>query len=305
MSCLFDIPKKERHCQFCSAICDERPVQATKSGTNEKADVMHIWGYDWECAMEGHRIIHPDYPYVYYSKDDIEHKGDVVKLTLSKSKVDHINHWDNTIYYPEFGGGLMRSMDTFGYGTFSAEVWMPKGKGLWPSFWLCGEGSWPNHGEIDVLEGYSDHNYLRIFTPYFPWINPSWTTTTNVHYSGEDGMHKQIGSRSVSIFKQFDNPSNTFVKYECKWTPDEIVISVNGKVVRRDTMAVKKFSQLDNKMRWILKMVNGDPDTVEQYANRECEMRVIFNLLCENPNLYDVEMYQPMLIKNFEYKPLR
>jgi beta-glucanase (GH16 family) len=46
----------------------------------------------------------------------------------------------------------------------SASIWQPDpaaGVGYWPAFWLLGEGSWPAHGEIDILEdvnGLDDHS---------------------------------------------------------------------------------------------------------------------------------------------------
>jgi beta-glucanase (GH16 family) len=35
----------------------------------------------------------------------------------------------------------------------SASIWQPAaGAGYWPAFWLLGQGQWPEHGEIDVME---------------------------------------------------------------------------------------------------------------------------------------------------------
>ena len=33
-------------------------------------------------------------------------------------------------------------------------------------------------------------------------------------------------------------------------------------------------------------------------------MNVVFNVLCENPEEYKVDMVQPMLIRNFKYEAL-
>ena len=45
---------------------------------------------------------------------------------------------------------------SFGYGTITARIKVPQGQGLWPSFWIKGANedtiSWPQSGEIDVLE---------------------------------------------------------------------------------------------------------------------------------------------------------
>ena len=267
-----------------------------------KKNILRLWGYEWECAMEGHRIIHPDYPCVFYDKEKISQEKDVVRLTLGEPSQSSVEYWDGAVYYPQYGGGLIRSVDTFSYGYFSAEIMMPKGKGLWPSFWLCGEGSWPLHGEIDICEGYSDNHYLRIFTPYFPWLNPSWKTTTNVHYQ-EDNKHKQIGARSISAFK-FYNPADNFIRYECEWTPDVIRIFMDGKLVRVDTEAVQIFSPLKFNDRVLYRMVRNNDDAVKKHLRNISRMRVIFNLLCEDPKTHRISMNAPMLIRNFKYYPL-
>jgi hypothetical protein len=45
---------------------------------------------------------------------------------------------------------------TFGYGTMTARIKMPKGQGLWPAVWLMGADSdtvgWPASGEVDIAE---------------------------------------------------------------------------------------------------------------------------------------------------------
>jgi beta-glucanase (GH16 family) len=42
------------------------------------------------------------------------------------------------------------------YGRVEARLWLPRGKGIWSAFWMLGanigESSWPNCGEIDIME---------------------------------------------------------------------------------------------------------------------------------------------------------
>lgn len=56
----------------------------------------------------------------------------------------------------EFESGMIRSIQTFYYGYFETRVFLPKGRGVWPAFWLNpdydknGKLNWPP--EIDIFE---------------------------------------------------------------------------------------------------------------------------------------------------------
>ena len=251
---------------------------------NEKLPYLRWCDHDWECCMEGGRLIHPDKPWIWYDEfaSHILYKTWDPKFILvmeCRQNPKTIQYWDGRTFNPQYGGSLIRSCDTFSFGTFSAEIIMPKGKGLWPAFWLVGEGPWPDCGEIDIMEGYADNRCFRFFTPYFPWINPSWKTTTNVHYK-LFSKHCETKPRSISVFRQPKQPSDNWIRYEVKWTPDEIVFSIDGKVVRTETEAGKWFSSPDRRMR------------------------VIFDCLCLDPAEHKISCEQPMYIRNFKYTPI-
>lgn len=222
-------------------------------------------GYEWAGCMPYGRRIHPEQPWMWY--DDAQvlvEDGSVISLSI-ENKPTEIVHWDHITYKPTIATGTIRSIEAFDFGTFTAEVMLPKGYGLWPSFWLTGAGNWPP--EIDLMEAWSNNDrYFRLFRAQPPYIYPSWRTTTNVHFNEASFWHNSIGSRNISIFKQCKNPAENWIEYKCVWAPDFINFYANGKLVRAIT----------GEACW--KLTNNLVNPENGY-----KMNVIFNIWCENP----------------------
>ena len=243
-------------------------------------------GYNWEVSMEGGRLIHPDRPWMWYSKDCVTVDDDNQMHLSLKLDPTMIKYWDGTVYNPIMATGVIRSSEPFGCGTFSAEIKLPKGTYLWPSFWTTGCKTWPP--EIDIMEAESEKgSYFHWTQPQFPWLCPNWKTTNNFHWndvSDDDYVtHEQAGMRPVKWCKQHKNPSDNFIEYRCVWTPYDVSIYVGNKLVRQ---------------------LKGD-DAYKLYDNTsDRRMWVVMNLWCENPLVYDVKMETEMIIRKFEYTPL-
>ena len=229
---------------------------------------MILFDNYWNDCMEGGRRIDKDRPWQRFDGEAVwvDEVGNVnLGIKTSPKQVKY----KGVTYDTKYAVGTIRSMESFGYGTFSADIMLPKGQNLWPSFWLVGEGTWPNNGEIDIMEAWSNSkgSYYR-----FPL---GWRTTTNVHYL--EGTHKQIGSKNVSILKQPRNPSEIFVRYEAEWRPNKITFRVNGKTIRE--------------IGW---------DVCRNFIDSR-NMHVIFNLWTDSE---DFTLEAPMVIKNFKYEHL-
>ncbi len=93
------------------------------------------------------------------------------------------------------------------YGRIEARIKMPEGKGIWPAFWMLPTsnvyGSWPNSGEIDIVElvGGTDGDKTIYGTLHY---GPPWQFTNGV-YQLEEGKF-----------------SDDFHVFAIEWSPDTI-----------------------------------------------------------------------------------
>jgi beta-glucanase (GH16 family) len=114
------------------------------------------------------------------------------------------------------------------YGRFEARIRLPSGgQGIWPAFWLLGDGSgpWPDLGEIDVIESPND---------------PSVVYGT-VHGPGYSGAHG-IGGRFAW---PEGNRNDGFHVYAIEWD-QEIRWYIDDKLFKTVTR-----SDLPGAARWV------------------------------------------------------
>ncbi|MFI6095438.1 RICIN domain-containing protein [Lentzea sp. NPDC051213] len=107
------------------------------------------------------------------------------------------------------------------YGRFEARMKMPRGKGMWPAFWMLGAdinsgNPWPGSGEIDIME-FLGHQ-----------LNTTYGTIHGPGYSGSGGLAHQYNG---------PNFADGFHNFAIDWRPGEIVWSVDGNVYGRKTPA--------------------------------------------------------------------
>lgn len=228
-------------------------------------------GYHWHCGMEGSRIIHTEHPYCWYSTElIIQHEDGSLELSIKDNPRDVT--YNGITYHPRYQASIMRSTESFTFGTFSCEMLMPKGSGFTASFWLSGEKNWPP--EIDINEGFVK-----------PWLTiKGWNTTNNIHYRDELMQHDHIRSKCIPVWKQCKNPTKNFIKYEVEWLPDKITFKANGKVTRvvDDDVCRKLIENIEK------------PD-------RGYQMNTIFNVWNHVGGVS--KMDSPMVIRNFKYIP--
>ncbi|HYD29660.1 MAG TPA: glycoside hydrolase family 16 protein, partial [Azospirillaceae bacterium] len=146
----------------------------------------------------------------WYVRDEVLVTGGLLRLRARRRPLNGYG----------YTSGMVSSEDRFGfqYGYAEAMVRVPKGKGLWPAFWLAAEDRrWPP--EIDVFEILGD-------TPSKAYMN--------YHWKQPDGSNK--GGGIVS----WTGPdfSAGFHRFGVLWEPGQLVWYVDGVERHRATLNV-------------------------------------------------------------------
>ena len=99
------------------------------------------------------------------------------------------------------------------YGYIEASIKLPKGKGTWPAFWMMPVNfrSWPDDGEIDIMEEVGYHP---------DYVSSSLHAKSHVHSNGTQVTHEMYCKGAEGEFHT----------YAMLWTAENITTYVDGKV---------------------------------------------------------------------------
>jgi beta-glucanase (GH16 family) len=105
------------------------------------------------------------------------------------------------------------------YGRFETRMKLPRGQGIWPAFWMLGDGTagWPTAGEIDIMENIGKEP------------NTVHGTVHGPGYSGAEGIG---GGRTLGA-----PLADAFHTYTIDWSPNLIVWYLDGSEYFRITPA--------------------------------------------------------------------
>lgn len=145
-----------------------------------------------------------------------------------------------------YTSGRVESLRSFGYGTITARIKVPKGQGIWPAFWLEGvEGEdieWPQSGEIDVME------------------LPSTTTTL---YSTLHGpIAGSASTEQVQIISNLPDLSTDYHNYWVRHLENEVTFGVDDRTLGTVTpasLSPKETWVYNRPMTVILNVAVGGP----------------------------------------------
>ncbi|PSJ37352.1 glycoside hydrolase family 16 protein [Allosphingosinicella deserti] len=103
----------------------------------------------------------------------------------------------------------------FAHGRAAARIRMPDAAGVWPAFWLLGNGKWPDTGEIDIMEYVGEKDWIGV-------------ALHGPGYSGETLLvNKYVFDPGVDV--------TTWHVYSVDWSDREILFKVDDRLVYRVT----------------------------------------------------------------------
>lgn len=141
----------------------------------------------------------------------IEHGALVIEArheTLSRARV------------PDWGGqaytsAKLVSRRPYGYGFYEIRAKLPCGRGSWPAIWLLpSTGTWPEQGEIDLME------------------MVGWDPTV-VHATLHSGLFNHRLGTQRGAQTSVPTSCTAFHRYQMDWSPEVITIGVDGRAYMR------------------------------------------------------------------------
>ncbi|MFC0108504.1 family 16 glycosylhydrolase [Kibdelosporangium aridum] len=150
------------------------------------------------------------------SNASLDGQGNLV-ITARRENPGNYNCWYGRC---EYTSARLNTIGKFSqtYGRFETRLKMSHGQGMWPAFWMMGTtgGTWPNNGEIDIMENVG-------FEP-----NTVHGTIHGPGYSGSGG----IGAAYTG--PRFADGFHTFT---LDWSPNLLIWYVDGQEYQRRTPA--------------------------------------------------------------------
>ncbi|MDX6364393.1 MAG: hypothetical protein QOC85_3403 [Streptomyces sp.] len=152
----------------------------------------------------------------------LDGNGHLVITARAAGSSSGLNCWYGACKYTSARLNTAQSF-TQAYGRFESRIKIPRGKGVWPAFWMLGDdlgsAGWPNSGELDVMENIGSEPGTVHGTIHGPG------------YSGSGGIGAAYNLPNGQAF------ADDFHTFAVEWSPDAIKWSVDGTTYQTRTPA--------------------------------------------------------------------
>lgn len=109
-----------------------------------------------------------------------------------------------------YSSAKLVSRGALGYGFYEVRAKLPCGRGAWPAIWMLPEGgSWPEMGEIDIME------------------MVGWDPNV-IHATLHSGTFNHAKGTQRGAQKRVEAACKVFHNYQLDWRPDSITIGIDG-----------------------------------------------------------------------------
>ncbi|RZM35964.1 MAG: glycoside hydrolase family 16 protein [Sphingomonas sp.] len=152
----------------------------------------------------------------YYAKDRaenarIEHGALVIEARRETLDKTRFADWGGQGYT----SAKLVSREPRGYGFYEIRAKLPCGRGSWPAVWLLPSGgTWPDEGEIDVME------------------MVGWNAGI-VHATVHSGAFNHVKGTQRGAQAQITTACTAYHRYQLDWRADVITIGVDGRAIMR------------------------------------------------------------------------
>jgi beta-glucanase (GH16 family) len=175
----------------------------------------------------------------YYRTENAVVKDGFLNIIAKKENYNDCEYTSSRI--------LTRGKGDWKYGKFEMRAKMPKGKGIWPAFWMMPTqsvyGEWPVSGEIDIME-YLGHETNIIHG--------------TLHYGDLPPNNKYVGKADTLANGNF---CDDFHIFSLTWEENKIEWFVDGELYHSltswNTMAAPYPAPFDQKFHIILNLAVG------------------------------------------------
>lgn len=186
-------------------------------GADGDAIDTSIWNFDIGTGPNGSGWGNNELQYYTDSTENVSLDGDGnLRIRAREIPPAERSNFENRAY----SSGRITTLRKFEqkYGRFEARMKMPRGRGMWPAFWMLGsnfpEEGWPVSGEIDIME----------FNSGVPTV-----IFGSVHGPGYNGGNAISAAYARPVEAQADDGPPRFVRWDddfhtfaVEWDPSRI-----------------------------------------------------------------------------------